>query len=210
MLKKIRLKDFWPNSLFCTLILIAVPSLLFYQAYYYYTEISELNKVEQYLIAMQSKIMKYNLVKERETSFFNQIEVADPNFIQKQLEPIVFLDPEIKKLQALSSYVKEDEELDHRLLFLKNENHLRFLEKDFRQDSKIKETEYQIAKPLQLDKENLKQLLSLIENRKVDSFTPPPGSPQITIKEFYLEKKEIAKDSEVFEVSMSIIKREKI
>jgi hypothetical protein len=207
MMKKLSLQSLWPNPLICTLFLGLIPLLVFSLAWQFYRKISELDEIERHLIAMHSRIVKYELCKEKEAAFYTQIEKADPQFLEKYVESLVFLEPEMKKLQALSSYVKDDELINERLSFLKTENQLKFIENDLRQEGKFKEVEYKIEKPIQVDKENLKQLLSLLENRKVDSSITPP---QITIKEFHIEKKEISKNSEVYELSLSIIKREKI
>jgi hypothetical protein len=59
-----------------------------------------------------------------------------------------------------------------------------------------------------MDENDLKTILSLIEDIPVDSALPSKSSPQILIKDFRLKKQETSLQTSVFEVQMDLLKRE--
>ena len=98
-----------------------------------------------------------------------------------------------------------------RLQFLDSEdNRLTFIEEEIRSSSTMKETEERQRHTVQMDEEDLKKLLSLIEEVSIDSFSPAENSPQIIVTDFQLEKKESPIKTKVFEIEMKLLKRELI
>ena len=196
------MKKLLVNPIALILVLLFFPIAITMALFHYYSEMKELNEIHAHLIAMQSKVDRYHLLKEKENTFFAQIENGSPTYIELTLEPLTFLNTEAKKLQALSNYVKEDPHLEERLAFITSQNHLKLTEKETRNDPQVKETELKLANPLQIDLDDLKSLLSKIE-------TAQNKAPVLIFKHFDLIKKEISKDSQIFEIDFELIKREK-
>ena len=69
----------------------------------------------------------------------------------------------------------------------------------------MKEVDEKQRYPVQMDESDLKQILSLIEERQTSGRYK---RPQILIKTFTLKKCETPLQTEVFEVEMALLKRE--
>ncbi len=62
--------------------------------------------------------------------------------------------------------------------------------------------------PIELNEEDLKRLLCLIEGATIWPYGPKEGRPQLIIKDFTLSKKELPSQEKVYVVSIQLIKRE--
>ena len=103
----------------------------------------------------------------------------------------------------------QDEELKERLGFLKEgKNKLLFVEEGIERSGSLQEVEEKCKYPVEMNEEDLKKLLSVVEEVKIGSNLPPDNAPQLIIKNFELLKKPTLGSEDVFEVHLSIIKRE--
>ena len=80
-------------------LLLFFPTLLALVLGHYYSEMKELSEIHAHLASMQSKVEKYHLLKEKESSFFNQFENASPLYIENSLESLSLLSTEGKKFR---------------------------------------------------------------------------------------------------------------
>ena len=127
----------------------------------------------------------------------------DPQFLTNQLEKLPLLVKEKETLLALSSTSILPQK-EKRREFLES-NHLSFTEEKIWTSSNIKETEVAQEKRVEIDGEDLKKILSLIEGVDLPPFSPPKGRPQLIITDFQLEK---MKDSNHFKLLIRLLKRE--
>jgi len=63
---------------------------------------------------------------------------------------------------------------------------------------------------VEVNEEDLKRLLCLIEGTTIWPYGPKEGRPLLIIKDFKLSKKELFSKEKVFSLSMQLIKRENL
>lgn len=156
----------------------------------FYLDIAQLGEIEESLVELQQREKESQFSQTKETAFLAEVTSADHFYIDKNLETLQFLDPQIRPL------LKE------------SPNSLLFSEEKTRRSEHILEVEEKQQQPVQINGEDLKKLLSLIEGVSIPPFSPQAGRPQLIIKQFELTKKTIAPEEEVFSVNMQLIKRE--
>ncbi len=147
--------------------------------------------------------------KSRKERFLARYSNPNPYFLDQQIESFPLLSNERQKLQSLLHHpaFPESQAIKNRLAVL-NENKLAFTEEKIEVSSQMKEVEEKQRHPVQMDENDIKQILSLIEDVPIENYMPTSGSPQILIKELRLKKQETELHTEVFEVEMDLIKRE--
>lgn len=141
---------------------------------------------------------------------------SDHFYIDKHLETLSFLDPEIETLQKIvnNKYFAGDENIKKRLEFLTGPgNALRFSEESVQtyppgKKPVFQETTASLVQKVELNLTDLKELLSLIEGEPIGPFKPGPNRPQFIILDFKLEKKEVTKNNDIFQLNMKLLKRE--
>jgi hypothetical protein len=136
---------------------------------------------------------------------------ADHFYIDKYLETLVFLEPEIETLQKIvndPNFV-EDERIKKRLEFLTSQaNSLVFSEGVVQSFPLFQETVETLVHPVEVNITDLQKLLARIEGVAIGPFTPSPNRPQLFMTEFKLDKKKVTDKNEVFLLNLKLIKRE--
>jgi hypothetical protein len=136
---------------------------------------------------------------------------ADHYYIDKELETLKFLQPELASLQELFSdpNFTSDEHLHKRFERLSGaQNRLAFVEGAVQSTPLFTETTESLAHPVEVDSSDLQKILTYIEGVPVGPFEPPPGRPQLTIIDFKLQRKSDFPNHEVYELNMKLLKRE--
>lgn len=135
---------------------------------------------------------------------------ADRFFIDKQVEPIRLLEPEIDALQKIAKQNNfvENENVKARLDLLQNTNSLKFAEGVVQSYPLFTETTETLVQPVQVNLDDLESILSKIEGVPFGTIEPPTNRPQLIITDFKIEKKNIDKDNEVYFLNIKILKRE--
>lgn len=128
--------------------------------------------------------------KERERELMAKIKQGDENFLEKNLESLAFASPYPARGGG--------------------ENRFQFLEENPKFSDQLEEAEVKLKQPVMLNEEELKKVLSLIEDVRIGAFLPEEHAPQLTVKNFELTKQLNQGDEEVFEVAMQIIKRQPV
>lgn len=149
--------------------------------------------------------------KERKEVFIQEHTNSDPYFLDKEIESFVFLKNEKNRLASWLAHpaIANKEKIMKRLSFLgSEENRLSFTEDDIQTSKTCKETMEKQRSPVELDCDDLKQLLSLIEDLPAESVSSTKRRPQLLISNFSLSKKKTILQSEVFEMKMDLLKRE--
>jgi hypothetical protein len=171
----------------------------------------KLNVQEAYVNGIYQTILLEN---ERQTIneiIYAHYQKANPQYIEEHLETLSFLNGEKEKISQLQQLevFRDHESLQKRLDFLSGkQNQLVFVEGAIETYPCYKETILSLAHPVEVDVEDLKKILSRIENLKIDSYEPMAGCPHFIITEFKLERKSHEGQDEVFKLDMKLLKRD--
>jgi len=170
--------------------------LLLYSFFWFYGEFETLNQLEEQVRRLSKKQLLFKQRAENEERALTELKSVDHFFIDKHLETLVFLQPEIEHLETSAS--------PHPwLATLRGEkNRLRFVEEKRRSQGTLQETEERQQYPVHMNEEDLLMTLNLIEG------PPLEGRPRLAIKDFLLAKKLTPTQERVFEVSLHLIKQE--
>ena len=147
----------------------------------------------------------------KESTILASLKNPDAHYLGKYVETLTFQLSEIKKFETIQAENPDDELISRRLVFLKEGgNRLLFSEEHIRTNELFRETEEKQQHLIELNEEDLKKLLCLIEGITIWPYGPKEGRPQLVIKDFKLSKKEVSSQEKVFVVSMQLIKRENL
>lgn len=141
----------------------------------------------------------------------NHYRDADHFYIDKQLETLTFLEPEIESLQKLlnNKNLAADEAIRKRLELLTGPgNVLSFSEGVVQSTPFFQETTETLVHSVEINGTDLQKLLAKIEGREIGPFTPGPNRPQLIILDFKLDRKSINEKNEVFTLNLKLLKRE--
>jgi hypothetical protein len=197
------------SSLLPYLALAVAPIPFIYFLCSFFFQMDSLSILEERLERINAKAAQYALNKKREEQFLTDIKTVDHFYIDKHVETLVFLEPEIKRIEALFSHGEYEESLKKRLHTLKEgPNKLAFAEDKIRSADLVREGEFHLQHPVEVNEEDLKKLLSLIEGQAIGAYSPAPRKPQIIIKNFELTKKPLSSQEGVFIINLQMIKRE--
>ena len=149
--------------------------------------------------------------KQKKEEFIQKYSGANPYFLDEKIESMVFLQSEIRELENLIHHpaISDKRAFFSRLDFLKNgANSLSFIEESIRSNSHIKETEEKQRHIVEMNGEDVKILLSKLENLPIEGFESTSNRPQIVITDFRLEKRKSSVKTENYEIDMQFLKRE--
>ena len=174
---------------------------------FFYQKWSEYEELEQTISELQYKKQISERAEKRKNKYYSEIEKSDRFYIQNHLEPFLPLSAEIKEIENLLVYQKEDLSLQNRVHFLKNaSNRLRFEEKKSEKFENIEEVELHQISKIEVDLNDIKQLLCLIEGVSIGPYTSRHDKPQLIIKELILERKG-KEDKQTYLIEMDLIQR---
>ncbi len=170
-----------------------------------------LSHLEQTALILKKR---QHLAKQRTTAeqdLVEQLKIADRDYVEKELESLQFLTPEIKKLQALLHSDSSNSLHSKRLEFLQsNKNRLRFSERNFQRLNQYQEVEILQQHPVEMNRSDLKALIARIENKTIGECKPGQSPPDLLIKKFELVKKPMSSNEETFVINLELIKHEMV
>lgn len=136
---------------------------------------------------------------------------ADHFYIDKHLETLMFLEPEIDQLQKIiqDKNFADDERIKKRLEFLTNQsNSLSFSEGVVQTFPYFQETTETLVHPVEVNSADIQAILARIEGVKIGEFAPGPFRPQLLITEFKIDKKAMNDENEIYLLNLKLLKRE--
>lgn len=135
---------------------------------------------------------------------------TDHFYIDKNLETLQFLEPEVDALQKIMSNKNfpDDEAIKKRYEYLTGGNSLLFSEGGVQSTPLFQEMTETLVHPVEVDVADIQKILSKIEGVDIGPYKPGPNRPQLIILDFKLEKKKSAEKSEVYSLNMKLLKRE--
>jgi hypothetical protein len=173
---------------------------------------------QSHLEALQSNldvIQHQALIKEKKQALNvavrHHFREADHFYIDKYLETLVFLEPEIEQLQKIivDKNFADDERVKKRLEYLTSQaNSLVFSEGVVQSFPQFQETTETLVHPVEVNASDIQKILARIEGVKIGEFSSGPNRPQLIITEFKLDKKKLNDKNEVYLLNLKLIKRE--
>ena len=161
-----------------------------------------------------SQVQETAFVKEKKQAINNAVRNhfrdADHFYIDKYLETLQFLEPEIESLQKVASNKNyaEDENIKKRLELLTGSgNNMVFSEGVVQSNPLFQETTETLVHPVEVNLSDLKNILSKVEGVDIGTFKPGPNRPQLIIIDFKLEKKSVTEKNEVYVLNMKLLKK---
>lgn len=181
----------------------------FYSIYSHYSATKEFNLLKEDAVYLKEKESWNQQKAKLGQKQISQMKHADPEYLEKTIEGMLFLQPEIQKIQALIHSDPNNEALNKRMQFLKGGgNHLHFKQQHFQRVGNMQEMEATQQNSIEMNLEDLKKFLAKIENVHIDEFSPTGNPPLLLIKNFEMVKQPLPFDEEVYRVQTDLIKRE--
>ena len=188
--------------------LVICPLPLIWFVFSFVAQMNKLSFFEEKIERLHHRDELVQSTQQSEQIFLEKIKRADRFYMNKHIETLPLLEQEVKKLQMLASH-GDNESAKHRLHALtKGSNQLQFQQVMMKKSDVIQETEIAQKHPVEMNELDLKRVLSLIEGKAIDYFTPEDRSPQLVIKDFQLSKKNTSGADHIYSVQMQLIKRE--
>lgn len=196
-----------PSLLFLFLPLALLPSFCF--IIHFFLRLNTFEDLEKRVCTLQQKSEMSLMKKQEGEASLKKIKNADRYYIDKNLENLTFLETDTRRLQAYIQSNPDDEKVKKRIKFLKEGgNQLRFSEQNIKNIQGVHEVEEIQQKPVEMNGDDLKKLLSRIEDIPIEHYQAGEKPPQMIIKNFELRRKKIQDEEEVYLVNLQFIKRE--
>jgi hypothetical protein len=189
-------------------ILGALPLILAF--YHFFLKSGEINDLSERIDLTKESILNYEGRQSNNIAIRNSFKNSDHFYIDKQLEPLIFLRPEIEQLKKITQNKNfiSDKEIEKRLYFLKNENHMTFSEGVVESTPFFQEVTETLTKPVEVNTEDIQKILIRIENQKMAEEELPNNPPQLIILDFKLDKKITTGKPDTFLLNLKLLKRE--
>lgn len=197
------------RALLYILIVALLPVLL--SSVYVMTRLKNLDDLNQEFESLKETLLfkdQRQASNKKVRAYFKDI---DHFYIDKELESLSFLDPEIEVLQKIVSQKNfpDDEGIKKRLEFLTgNGNRLVFNEGVVQNYGPFQEVLETQAHPVEINLNDLKKVLSRIEGIEIGDNEVIRSRPQLLVLDFKLDKKTSADKNETYQLSMKLLKRE--
>lgn len=176
--------------------------------------LSQKNELEEFQDSLEA-IQHQTMIKEKKQAINMAVRQhfrdADHFYIDKHLETLVFLEPEIEQLQKIvqDKNFADDDRIKKRLELLTGQgNALVFSEGIVQSFPLFQETSETLIHPVEVNPSDIQKILARIEGVKMGEYRPGPHRPQLIITEFKLDKKKVNEKNEVYLLNLKLIKRE--
>lgn len=197
------------SRLIAYILLLGLLPIIFVIFQFYFTSYEVASLDDDLQMTIERAIVKEKR-QENNKAVIDHYQNADRFYIDKYIESIQLLQPEIEALGKISRQNNfiENEAVTNRLRELKGNNKLVFAEGVVQTNPSFTETPETLVKPVEVDLNDLQNILAKIEGIDMGPYQPGPNPPQLLITEFKLEKKTAGEDNEVFSLNLKLLKRE--
>lgn len=177
----------------------------------YYSEKSDVENLHSAIEDMQQTALTRERKQATNMSIRNHYKDADHFYIDKHIETLTFLEPEVESLQKLVSNKNfaGDELAKKRLEQLTGTaNTMVFSEGIVQSTPTFQEVTETLVHPVEVNTSDLQKILARIDGVPIGPYTPGPNRPQLIILDFKLDRKNVTDKSEVFTLNLKLLKRE--
>lgn len=175
---------------------------------------SESLTIDQLRMQIQSVESNGSSYKRRQSvnlAVIDHFRDADHFYIDKYLETLTFLEPEIEAIQKIinNKNFPGDPQIKKRYDFLTgSSNSIVFTEGVVQSYPLYQETTETMTHPIEVNVADIKKILARVEGTEIGSYKPGPNRPQLMILDFKIEKKKQENQNEIFNLNMKLLKRE--
>lgn len=175
------------------------------------SQLNSVSQLEYNILNVQQQAFNREKKQSVNMAVRNHYRDADHFYIDKNLETLTLLEPEIESLKNMSGNANfnDDENVRKRLEALTGPvNKISFTEGVVQSSPTFQEVTETLVHPVEINVDNLREILCLVEGISIGNCTPPPNRPQLIILDFKLDKKNVSEKNEVFQLNMKLLKRE--
>jgi hypothetical protein len=175
------------------------------------SELDHVSNMERRIWNIQEQAFNREKKQSANMSVIHHFSQADHFYIDKNLETMTFLEPEIESLRKMQGdpNFPDDENIKKRLEALTGSaNAMHFTEGVVQTTPLFQEVTETLVRPVEVDVTDLQQVLCKIEGIAMGGCTPPPDRPQLIILDFKLEKKAVGEKNEIYQLNLKLLKRE--
>jgi hypothetical protein len=197
------------KSLICLSSLSLIPVLLSFC--FLYAKQQKIGALEERVLFLQAKMEKKKQTRMKEELILAQIQKSKLNHFLDHISSLSFLGPEQQKWKMCLAQLGSSPEIQEKYAFLENmDNRLKFTQESSTKASLFEESELLQEKSIKINGDDLKNILSSIENVTIGSHHPTPGSPQVLITSFSLKKSNFSEMQEkIYTLQMQLLTRQK-
>jgi hypothetical protein len=176
----------------------------------FYAEKDQLDLLENKILFVEDKALIREKKQAINMAVMDHYREADHFYIDKYLETLIFLEPEIESLQKLvnNKNFAFDDTVNKRLEQLTNGNKLAFTEGVVQSYPQFQETTETLVHPVEINIDDAQELLSRIEGVPVGPYEPSLNPPQLVIVDFKIDRRSLSEKNEVYSLNLKLLKRE--
>lgn len=176
----------------------------------FYSQADNLDSLENVIRSVEDKALIREKKQAINMAVIDHYHEADHFYIDKYLETLIFLEPEIESLQKLvdNKNFAFDDTIKKRLEQLTNGNNLVFTEGVVQSYPQFQETTETLVHPVEVNVDDILEMLSRIEAIDLGPYSPPPNPPQLLILDFKMDRKSISEKNESYNLNLKLLKRE--
>jgi hypothetical protein len=179
---------------------------------YFSIENQKIELLGERVLFVQNKLKTQDIQGKKEKKNLRLIKNSKPSYLEESLKSLSFLKRERQKWKIHTAQKDPTDAIKKRTAFLEGEdNHLEFSESKKKKNSFFTESILKQKRTVELNEEDLKSVLCLVEGVEIAPYLPKEGSPQLLITSFTLEKKSPSETGDRnYTLEMELIKRESI
>lgn len=177
----------------------------------FFSENSSVNQMRSNIEEMQQLALIREKKQALNMAVRNHYRDADHFYIDKYLETLNFLEPEVESIQKLISnknFVGDDAVKKRLELLTGPGNAMAFSEGVVQASPTLHETVETLVHPVEINSSDLQKILAHIDGIEIASFKPGPNRPQLIVLDFRLDRKTVSDKNEVFQLNLKLLKRE--
>lgn len=175
------------------------------------SSLDQIAQVEQRIWDIQNQAYTRERKQSANMAILNHYNQADHFYIDKNLETMSLLEPELESLKKMQEdrNFPDDENVKKRIDTLTgSSNSMVFTEGVVQTTPLFQEVTETLVHPVEVDVEDIRKILCRVEGIQIGECMPPPDRPQLIILDFKLDKKAITEKNEVFQMNLKLLKRE--
>lgn len=178
---------------------------------HFFYEKSSVNEMRNNVEEMQQLALVREKKQALNMAVRNHFRDADHFYIDKYLETLTFLEPEVESIQKLISnknFVGDDVVKKRLELLTGPGNSMAFSEGVVQASPTLHEVVETLVHPVEVNVSDLQKILSRIDGIDIASHKPGPNRPQLIILDFRIDRKNVTEKNEVFQLNLKLLKRE--
>lgn len=175
------------------------------------SQLDSVSKLENNILQVQSQAYNQENKQSINMAIKQHYADADHFYIDKNLESITLLEPEIESLRNVTTNpnFNDDENIKKRLEALSGPaNRLSFAEGVVQSSPVFQEVTETLIHPVEVNINDLRHILCLVEGMAIGNCVPPPNRPQLIVLDFKIDKKSVSEKNEVYLLNLKLLKRE--